>query len=132
MKDLIEKLREFHRTYNLPIGKLPHVAEPSLRLLRVDLMLEEVREYFQAEKAGNLAEIADGLIDVIYIAVGTGIAYGLPMEELFNEVHRSNMSKLGADGKAVYSETGKVLKGPFFSPPNLVDVLLDSVKGEDR
>lgn len=124
-----DKLWEFHETYNVERHRIPTLPDAStekgaaLRKLRRDILAEEYQEYLDGEEANDLVEIADALIDVIYIAYGTGVAYGLPMDELFNEVHRSNMSKLGEDGKPVYREDGKVLKGPNYSPPDLAAII---------
>ncbi len=124
-----DKLWEFHETYNVDRTRIPTLPDAStdkgaaLRELRRNILAEEYEEYLEGEANNDLVEIADALIDMIYIAYGTGVAYGLPMDELFNEVHRSNMSKLGADGKPVYREDGKVLKGPNYSPPNLAAII---------
>ncbi|RYF06923.1 MAG: hypothetical protein EOO77_26315 [Oxalobacteraceae bacterium] len=90
-----------------------------MRKLRSDLLEEEFNEYLDGEKNNDLVEIADALADIIYIAYGTGVSYGLPMDEIFDEVHRSNMSKLGEDGRPVYREDGKVVKGPNYSKPDI-------------
>lgn len=124
-----EKLWEFHETYNVLRERVPTLPDASteagaaMRTLRKDILAEEYQEYLDGEKNNDLVEIADALIDMIYIAYGTGVAYGLPMDELFNEVHRSNMSKLGEDGKPIYRADGKVLKGPNYSPPDLASII---------
>jgi predicted HAD superfamily Cof-like phosphohydrolase len=84
-------------------------------------MEEEVQEFKDACEAGDIVEVADALTDILYVTFGAALEFGLAekMEAFFNEVHRSNMSKAGEDGKAIFSETGKVLKGPNYSPPDL-------------
>lgn len=123
MKDAFEKLWEFHEVYNAVRQRTPAFADEKTREMRLKILLEEFEEYKEAEKNNDLVEVADALADIIYIAIGTAVAYGLPMDEIFNEVHRSNMSKLGADGKPIYREDGKVLKGPNFTPPDISNII---------
>jgi predicted HAD superfamily Cof-like phosphohydrolase len=87
--------------------------------LRYDLIKEELDELKQAMKDKNLKEIADALTDILYVTYGAGYAYGIDLDKCFKEVQRANMSKLGADGKPIYNEKGKVMKGPNYSEPNL-------------
>lgn len=114
---------KFHETYNLARTRTPNLPDEAMRNLRKDLLAEEYQEYLDGEKNNDLVEIADALGDIIYIAYGTGVAYGLPMDEIFNEIQRSNMSKLGEDGKPIYREDGKVLKGPNYSPPDIKTII---------
>jgi len=88
------------------------------------LMREENEEYLEAANTNDLVEVADALGDMLYILCGTIIEHGMQhkIEEVFEEIQRSNMSKLGADGKPIYREDGKVLKGPSFFPPNIKDI----------
>jgi predicted HAD superfamily Cof-like phosphohydrolase len=94
-------------------------------LLRYELIREENEEYLEACREGNLTEIADALGDQLYILCGTILRHGLQhvIEEVFDEIHRSNMSKLGADGKPIYREDGKVLKGPDYFKPDIGSIL---------
>jgi predicted HAD superfamily Cof-like phosphohydrolase len=94
-------------------------------LLRYELMREENEEYLQAANNGDLVEVADALGDMLYILCGTIIEHGMQhkIEAVFNEIQRSNMSKLGADGKPIYREDGKVLKGPNYFRPNIEAIL---------
>lgn len=94
-----------------------------LRKLRRKILREEFNEYLDGEDNNDLVEIADALCDIIYIAYGTGVSYGLPMDLLFDEVHRSNMSKLDENGKPIFREDGKVTKGPNYSPPQLRSII---------
>ncbi|HXL72648.1 MAG TPA: nucleoside triphosphate pyrophosphohydrolase family protein [bacterium] len=119
MEKQIRQLEEFHRAYgvamNEPIGSVPTKGQS----IRGKLQVEEAEEIQTAIEKGDLVEIADGVIDSIYIAIGTAVAYGFQhkLPALFDAVHRSNMSKLGPDGKPLYREDGKVIKGPNFKPP---------------
>lgn len=124
----------FHETYGLPRSRHPSLPSADttdgakLRELRRALMAEEYGEYLEAEEQNDLVGIADALGDMIYIAYGSGIAYGLPMDEIMNEIQRSNMSKLGRDGKPIYREDGKVLKGPDFTPPDIAAIVRKHMK----
>ena len=82
-------------------------------------MTEELKELLDAMSREDLVGIADGLADLLYVVFGTAVAYGIPMDEVFAEVHRSNMTKLGPDGKPIIGEEGKRLKGPGYVPPNI-------------
>ena len=87
--------------------------------LRYDLIKEELDEFEQALKEKDLKEVADSLTDILYVTYGAGHAFGIDLDKCFNEVQRSNMSKLGEDGKPIYNEHGKVMKGPKYFQPNL-------------
>ena len=87
--------------------------------LRYELIKEELEELNQAIKDKDLKEVADALTDILYVTYGTGHAFGIDLDECFKEVQESNMSKLGADGKPIYGETGKVMKGPNYFEPDL-------------
>lgn len=91
--------------------------------MRERLLLEEVLEYCHANEERDLVGIADGLADIVYVAFGTALAHGIDLQRVLEEVHRSNMSKLGEDGQPLLREDGKVLKGPNYSPPNIASVL---------
>ena len=119
-----DMVREFHETYGLPVRSTP--ARPENwreEVLRFDLLREEFEEYRDAYTAGDLVELADALADLIYIAHGTALVYGIDLDAVLAEVHRSNMSKVGADGKPIFREDGKVLKGPNFEEPRIAEVL---------
>tara|TARA_Y100000590_G_C15640086_1_gene984616 strand:- start:134 stop:475 length:342 start_codon:yes stop_codon:yes gene_type:complete len=87
--------------------------------LRYDLIKEELTELEEAMKTKNLKEVADALTDILYVTYGAGCAYGIDLDKCFKEVQRANMSKLGKNGKPIYNEKGKVMKGPNYSKPNL-------------
>lgn len=126
MKKQIDAVKEFHSSFGLGISEVPKgcLGEP-VNMLRYNLMKEENEEYLEAVKNNDLVEIADALGDMLYILCGTIIEHGLQhkIEEVFDEIQRSNMSKLGADGKPVYREDGKVMKGPNYFKPNFEEIL---------
>ena len=128
MKKQLEQLLEFQRAYNSTRNSKPTLISEDDYVLRYKLGKEELIEYFDACKDGNLVEVADALADQLYILLGTMISHGMQdvIEDIFDEVHRSNMSKLGPDGKPLYREDGKVLKGPNYSPPNVSKYLSDN------
>jgi len=126
MKDKIAAVQAFHTAY-----KLGYLESPKADLgmpkntLRFNLMKEENEEYLEAANANDMVEVADALGDMLYILCGTIIEHGMQhkIEEVFNEIQRSNMSKLGADGEPIYREDGKVLKGPNYFKPNIAEIL---------
>lgn len=123
MKDLIEKVKEFHRVFKIDETQ-NYKLNPSCCTLRKELMREENQEYLDACAANDDVEIADALGDQLYILCGTIIAHGLEdkIEEVFNEIHRSNMSKL-ENGEPIYHENGKVKKGKDYFRPNIKQIL---------
>lgn len=126
MKNKIKAVHEFHTAFKLNIQDTPtvHISEDRKKL-RFELMKEENEEYFEAAQKNDLVEVADALGDMLYILCGTIIEHGMQdkIEEVFNEIQRSNMSKLGEDGKPIYREDGKVLKGPNYFKPNIKAIL---------
>ena len=122
MKKQIEQVRRFHDAFGIKNNYSPHaVLESDVIDLRHRLMHEENEEYLEACKNGDLVEIADALGDMMYILCGTILSHGLQdkMEDIFEEIQRSNMSKLGDDGKPIYREDGKILKGPNYFKPDI-------------
>ena len=126
MKKQLQAVYEFHHAFGLgiqnePVGDLGG----SKNLLRFNLMKEENEEYFEAVQNNDITEIADALGDMLYILCGTILEHGLQhkIEEVFDEIQRSNMSKLGEDGKPIYREDGKVMKGPNYFKPNFEKIL---------
>jgi predicted HAD superfamily Cof-like phosphohydrolase len=124
--DVIQAVAEFHEAFGIennhePIAQLT----PEQVQLRYDLMREENEEYLEAAQKGDIVEIADALGDQLYILAGTILRHGLQHKiiEVFEEIQRSNMSKLGADGKPIYREDGKVLKGENYFRPNIKAIL---------
>ena len=114
-----EDVKKFMKTFGQIVRTKPQFPEDKTMTLRYDLIKEELDELEQAMKTKNLKEIADALTDILYVTYGAGCAYGIDLDKCFKEVQRSNMSKLGKDGKPIYNEKGKVMKGPNYSEPNL-------------
>lgn len=126
MKNKIKAVKEFHNSFGLGVSEdmIADLGEAK-NMLRFNLMDEENKEYLEAAQNNDLVEVADALGDMLYILCGTILEHGMQykIEEVFNEIQRSNMSKLGEDGKPIYREDGKVLKGPNYFKPNIVDIL---------
>ncbi|APQ18205.1 pyrophosphohydrolase domain-containing protein [Maribacter hydrothermalis] len=127
MKNKIKAVKKFHNSFGLGVSE-EMVADlgEAKNNLRFNLMDEENKEYLEAAKNNDLVEVADALGDMLYILCGTILEHGMQykIEEVFNEIQRSNMSKLGANGKPIYREDGKVLKGPNYFKPN-IEMILD-------
>lgn len=126
MKNKIKAVKEFHNSFGLGVSEnmVANLGEAK-NMLRFNLMDEENKEYLEAAQDNNLVEVADALGDMLYILCGTILEHGMQykIEEVFNEIQRSNMSKLGEDGKPIYREDGKVLKGPNYFKPNIEAIL---------
>ena len=114
-----EDVKTFMETFGQMVRNKPQFPDEKTMQLRYDLIKEELNELERAMKTKNLKEVADALTDILYVTYGAGYAYGIDLDKCFKEVQRSNMSKLGEDGKPIYNEKGKVMKGPNFSGPNL-------------
>ena len=126
MKHQIDSVKKFHEVYKLGYKNSPSVDLDHDKLqLRHNLMKEENEEYLQAAKENDLVEIGDALGDMLYILCGTIIEHGMQnkIEEIFDEIQKSNMSKLGSDGKPIYREDGKVMKGPNYFKPDISKIL---------
>lgn len=122
----IEHVRTFHESFGLPVRHNPTVGLDEKEVdLRFNLMKEENEEYLDAARRGDLVEVADALGDMLYILCGTLNAHGLQhkIQEVFEEIQRSNMSKLDADGKPIYREDGKVLKSALYFRPDIRSIL---------
>jgi len=117
-------LAQFHRAFNLPMRQLPSAdVDEAVAKLRVALIEEEVGEFVAASERSDLLGIADALADIVYVAYGTALTYGIDLDAVLQEVHRSNMSKLDSDGKPLIRDDGKVLKSERYFPPDIVSVL---------
>ena len=112
-------VKTFMETFGQMVRVDPKFPDEKTMQLRFDLIQEELNELEEAMKNKDLKEIADALTDILYVTYGAGYAYGINLDECFKEVQRANMSKLGKDGKPIYNEKGKVMKGPNYTPPNL-------------
>ncbi|MEN2398649.1 nucleoside triphosphate pyrophosphohydrolase family protein [Flavobacterium sp. MC2016-06] len=126
MKKQLDAVTEFHTAFKIGYSQTP-IADlgSTKKILRYNLMKEENEEYLEAVENNDLVEIADALGDMMYILCGTIIEHGLQdkIEAVFDEIQRSNMSKLGEDGKPIYREDGKVLKGPNYFKPDFSKLL---------
>ena len=126
MKKQLNHVEKFHDTFGIPNEYTPKATiSNDLIDLRFKLMAEENEEYLEAAKNGDLVEVADALGDMMYILCGTILSHGMQhkIEEVFEEIQRSNMSKLGEDGKPIYRDDGKVLKGPNYFKPNIAKII---------
>ena len=115
-------VRAFQRAFGQRVGETPELPDGAERCLRTRLLQEEFEEYLFAEGQSDLVEIADALADIIYIACGTAVSYGIPLDEIFEEVHASNMAKL-VDGKVIRRADGKIQKPEGWQPPNISAIL---------
>ena len=117
------KVKDFMNTFGQEVKKEPELPSLDIQTLRVDLIKEELDELIEALADKDIVEVADALTDILYVTYGAGAAFGIDLDLCFREVQRSNMSKLGEDGKPMYREDGKVMKGPNYSEPDLARVL---------
>jgi predicted HAD superfamily Cof-like phosphohydrolase len=114
-----EKVGTFMKTFGQEVKTKPSFSSDKINKLRIDLIKEELEELTEAMQKKDLLEVADALTDILYVTYGAGHAFGINLDECFNEVQNSNMSKLGKDGKPIYNESGKVMKGPNYFKPDL-------------
>ena len=112
-------VKTFMETFGQMVRTKPQFPDEKTMQLRYDLIKEELNELEQAMKSKDLKEIADALTDILYVTYGAGFAYGIDLDKCFKEVQKANMSKLGKDGKPIFNEKGKVMKGPNYSEPKL-------------
>lgn len=125
MKKQLNAVHDFHTAFSLGIKNSPHAHITDARIkLRYELMKEENEEYLEAANNDDLIEVADALGDMLYILCGTIIEHGMQdvITDVFDKIQESNMSKLGADGKPIYREDGKVLKGPNYFKPDFKSI----------
>ena len=126
MKNKLKAVELFHKSFGAGVSEeLKADLGQQKNLLRFNLMDEENKEYLEATNNNDMVEVADALGDMLYILCGTVLEHGMQykIEEVFDEIQRSNMSKLGADGKPVYREDGKILKGPNYFRPSIEAIL---------
>ena len=130
-KTTLEQVQIFHETYGLPVKDAPDISDEKTNRLRVNLLAEEVEELQEALAAGDMVEVLDALTDIQYVLDGAYLSFGLQDVKMaaFEEVQRSNMSKLGEDGKPIVrEEDGKILKGPNYFKPDIAQF----IKKEDK
>lgn len=114
---------KFMETFGQEVQTSPKLPKYAVQMLRLSLILEEYTELEDAIAEGHMEGIADALTDILYVTYGAGHAFGIDLDKCFEEVQRSNMSKLGADGKPIYRDDGKIMKGGNYSEPDLRKVL---------
>ena len=113
------KVGTFMKTFGQEVKTEPSFSTDKINKLRIDLIKEELEELTNAMNEKNLLEVADALTDILYVTYGAGHAFGINLDKCFEEVQNSNMSKLGSDGKPIYNDKGKVMKGPNYFKPDL-------------
>jgi len=113
------KVKAFMETFSQEVKTKPSFSTNKINSLRYDLIKEELEELKVAMENNDLLEVADALTDILYVTYGAGHAFGIDLDKCFEEVQSSNMSKLGEDGKPIYNESGKVMKGPKYFKPDL-------------
>ena len=114
-----EKVGLFMKTFGQEVKKKSSFSTEKINKLRVSLINEELEEFKESIKNNDLKEVADALTDILYVTYGAGHAFGVNLDKCFDEVQQSNMSKFGEDGKPIYNDEGKVMKGPKYFKPNL-------------
>ena len=114
-----QSVKKFMQTFGQEVKDKTEFPDKKIVQLRYDLIKEELEEFNEAIKDKDMTEIADALTDILYVTYGAGHAFGIDLDECFNEVQKSNMSKIGVNGKPIYNESGKVMKGPNYFKPDL-------------
>ena len=114
-----QKVKNFMETFGQEVKSRPSFSSDKINILRYNLIKEELDEFKQALDNSDLLEVADALTDILYVTYGAGHAFGINLDACFEEVQNSNMSKLGTDGKPIYNDQGKVMKGPNYFKPDL-------------
>ncbi len=114
-----QKVKTFMQTFGQEVKLIPSFSTEKINDLRYSLIQEELDELKQAIENKDLLEVADALTDILYVTYGAGHAFGIDLDKCFEEVQNSNMSKLGSNGKPIYNDAGKVMKGPKFFKPDL-------------
>ncbi len=114
-----QKVKNFMETFGQEVKSRPSLSSNKINILRYNLIKEELDEFKQALDNNDLLEVADALTDILYVTYGAGHAFGINLDACFQEVQNSNMSKLGSDGKPIYNDQGKVMKGPNYYKPDL-------------
>jgi len=114
------KVKTFMETFGQEVKDKPSFSTNKINSLRCDLIKEELDELKEAMENKDLLEVADALTDILYVTYGAGHAFGIDLDKCFEEVQRSNMSKLSEDGRPIYNESGKVMKGPKYFKPDLI------------
>ena len=119
-------VKDFHTAFGQPVGTHPEIPKDNERILRRKLLREEFDEYMQGEEKDDIVEIADALADITYIACGTAVSYGIPLDKIWETVHNSNMAKL-VDGKVLLRADGKIQKPEGWQPPNIEKIIKEHI-----
>ena len=119
-----EKVGIFMKSFGQEIKTSADLSSEKINELRINLIKEELNELIEAVKDNNILEVADALTDILYVTYGAGHAFGINLDRCFDEVQRSNMSKLDINGRPIYNESGKVMKGPNYFKPDLKKIFL--------
>ena len=122
-----ERAGDFMEAFGQEVLDKPTLPDFNLSELRIDLIQEELQELIDALDAKDIVEIADALTDILYVTYGAGHSFGIDLDECFLEVHRSNMTKLGEDGRPLYRPDGKVMQGPNYETPQLAKIILENI-----
>jgi len=122
-----ERAGDFMEAFGQEVLDKPTLPDFNLSELRIDLIQEELQELIDALDAKDIVEIADALTDILYVTYGAGHSFGIDLDECFLEVHRSNMTKLGEDGRPLYRPDVKVMKGPNYETPQLAKIILENI-----
>ena len=117
------KVKTFMNTYSQDVKEKPTIPDEKIVQLRIALIEEELNELKEAINNHDIVEVADALTDILYVTYGAGHSFGVDLDKCFDEVQSSNMSKLGENGKPIYNESGKVMKGPNYFEPNLKKII---------
>ena len=125
MRDMsnFNKVKIFMNTYGQDVKEKASFPEKQIVQLRIDLIEEELNELKEAINNNDIVEVADALTDILYVTYGAGHSFGIDLDKCFDEVQKSNMSKLGEDGKPIYNDSGKVMKGPNYFAPDLKKII---------
>ena len=118
-----QKVGLFMKTFGQEVKNKAGLSSDKINNLRISLISEELEEFKEAIRNKDLKEVADALTDILYVTYGAGHSFGVDLDSCFNEVQNSNMSKLGDDGKPIYNESGKVMKGPNYFKPNIKKII---------
>jgi predicted HAD superfamily Cof-like phosphohydrolase len=118
-----DNVTEFHKLFKLPVGEVPGFTDDVDVALRLKLVEEEMTELWEGHEARDIVLVADAIADLIYVACGMAVSYGIPLNEVWAEVQRTNMAKVGADGKPIYREDGKVAKPEGWTPPDIRSII---------
>lgn len=123
LSSFFDDVKTFHVAMSIRVGTKPEIPDHEERMLRMRLVDEEIRELHHAHWDSNIVEIADAIADAIYVLCGMAVSYGIPLNEVWNEIQRSNMAKVGVDGKVRYRNDGKVLKPDGWTPPDIKTII---------